>query len=277
MNVSSVVPLTRRARLLDSDPADFGCQGIFMQNVKMLSDVVDVARRAADRWYVSTGHAAVGPVKLDLLARGVEAGKVPLEAFVRHEEWTVWRPLSELAVISGDGEVADEPTDDISEVGRPSVPADFSPTDALDGAADRREALALLMTAAVVRGGADAVMVHEIEEDTVVVVCAHGPCRSEVLGVRTPRLDPALAAVASGETFVVEPDVEPGPAARSILGRLCRLAGPIDGALLLPIRVHDQLCGLLEIGRRTAFTAGEVASLEALVAALAHKLEGWSA
>jgi hypothetical protein len=247
-----------------------------MQHVKMLSDVVDVARRAADRWYVSTGNAAVGPVNLELLARGVEAGKVPLEAFVRHEEWTVWRPLSELAVISGDGGVADDPTDDISEVGRPSMPADFSPADAIDGAADRREALALLMTAAVVRGGADAVMVHEIEEDSAVVVCAHGPSRSEVLGVRTPRLDPALAAVASGAALIVGSEVDPGPAALSILGRLCRLAGPIDGALLFPIRVHGQLSGLLEIGRRAPFTVGEIASLEALVAALVDKLETWS-
>src|SRR6201995_4533542 len=114
-----------------------------MHHVEMLADVVDVARRAADRWYVTTGNTAVGPVNLDLLARGVEAGKVPLEAFVRHEQWTVWRPLSELAVISDeDGAPVDEPTDDIWEMGRPSVPADFTPSDAIDGAADRREALA---------------------------------------------------------------------------------------------------------------------------------------
>ncbi len=73
-----------------------------MQHVKMLAEVEDVARRAADRWYVTTGNAAVGPVNLDLLARGVEAGKVPLEAFVRHEGWKVWRPLCELAVVLDD-------------------------------------------------------------------------------------------------------------------------------------------------------------------------------
>src|SRR5580692_4175941 len=119
-----------------------------MQSVKMLDDVVDVARRAADRWYVTIGHSAVGPVNLDLLARGVEAGKVPLEAFVRHEGWKVWRPLSELAVIVPDdtaGEAfAGEATDDISETGRSSVspsthpdlpsprPVDFFPADVTD-------------------------------------------------------------------------------------------------------------------------------------------------
>src|SRR5262249_61584596 len=71
----------------------FRVPGSSMQQVKMLADVVDVARQAEDRWYVTIGHAAVGPVNLDLIARGVEAGKVPLGAFVRHEQWTVWRPL----------------------------------------------------------------------------------------------------------------------------------------------------------------------------------------
>jgi hypothetical protein len=96
-----------------------------MHQVKLLADVVNVARRAADRWYVTTGHAAVGPVKLDLIARGVEAGKVPLGAFVRHEAWKVWRPLTELAEI-----VEDKPrvsTDDIAAMARPSTPDDFLP------------------------------------------------------------------------------------------------------------------------------------------------------
>src|SRR6516225_879476 len=98
-----------------------------MQTVKMSADMVDVARRAEDRWYVTIGHEAVGPVNLDLLTRGVEAGKVPLGAFVRHEQWKVWRPLSELAVIEGDDAEASrparEPTDDVSDPGRPFVPA----------------------------------------------------------------------------------------------------------------------------------------------------------
>src|SRR5271169_1224279 len=98
-----------------------------MQHVKMLSGVVDVARRAADRWYVTIGHSAVGPVNLDLLARGVEAGKVPLEAFVRHEGWKVWRPLSELAVFlpddEGDPQVAE--STGVFESGRFSSPTDI--------------------------------------------------------------------------------------------------------------------------------------------------------
>lgn len=243
-----------------------------MQHVKMLDDVVDVARRAADRWYVTVGHAAVGPVNLDLLTRGVESGKVPLGAFIRHEQWKVWRPLTELAVIEdgpGDEGTApprEVPMEELSDPGRVSVP--------VDGHADagsRRDALMLLMTAAVARGGADGAIVHEVDEEGAVAVCAHGASRWEVLGIHTPPLDPAVVAAASGTTLVVE--AEPCPAGASVVSRLCRLAGPVDGAVLIPIRARDRLVAMLELGRRTRFGPAEIASLEALVAALAQKLQ----
>lgn len=265
-----------------------------MQNVKLLADLVDVARRAEDRWYVTIGHAAVGPVNLDLLARGVEAGKVPLEAFVRHEQWKVWRPLSELAVI--DGGAAHGSTDDVADPGRPSTPTDFRPDDAswlrapepspsLEGIADppgerpralsddRRDALTLLMTAAVARGGADAAIVHEVDDEGAVAVCAHGPSRWEALGLHTPRLDPAVVAAETGATIVAQPARDAADA--TIVDHLSRLVGPVGGALLLPIRAHGRLVGMIEIGRRAPFHAAEIASLEALVEALVHKLERW--
>jgi hypothetical protein len=253
-----------------------------MQQVKMAADMVDVARRAEDRWYVTIGHAAVGPVNLDLLARGVEAGKVPLGAFVRHEQWTVWRPLYELAIIEGDGaealRSAGDSADDITDPGHPSTPSTFASGDVSvesgdplaprRGSSSQRDALMLLMTAAVARGGADAAIVHEIDEEGAVAVCAHGPSRWEVLGVHTPLLDPAVVAAATGATLVVEPDPRPGSAGASVAARLCRLAGPIEGALLIPIQVHDRLVVMLEVGRRAPFRPEEVASLEALVEAL---------
>ncbi len=61
--------------------------------VRMKAGALEVA--GADRWYVTDGANSVGPVRLDLLARGVEAGRVPLDSFVRHEAWKVWRPLTD--------------------------------------------------------------------------------------------------------------------------------------------------------------------------------------
>lgn len=57
--------------------------------------VADLDTSGADKWYVTDGAHAVGPVRLDLLARGIEAGRVPLDSFVRHEAWKVWRPLTD--------------------------------------------------------------------------------------------------------------------------------------------------------------------------------------
>jgi hypothetical protein len=72
-----------------------------MRSVKLLTDAMRAAAGIEDRWYVSTGEGAVGPVRLELLARGIEAGMVPLDSYVRNEAWTVWRPLSDIMLVSG--------------------------------------------------------------------------------------------------------------------------------------------------------------------------------
>jgi hypothetical protein len=67
----------------------------------MSKDTVETLARLAegsaiDRWYVTDGVMSVGPVALELLGRGIEAGKVPSDGFVRHESWSRWRRMSDL-------------------------------------------------------------------------------------------------------------------------------------------------------------------------------------
>jgi hypothetical protein len=50
---------------------------------------------ASGLWYVSDGTRVVGPVSLDLLRRGIAAGKVPEDSIVFHASWSEWRPLEE--------------------------------------------------------------------------------------------------------------------------------------------------------------------------------------
>lgn len=69
----------------------------------------ELIERESGGWYVSNGDQSVGPVALELLVRGVESGRVPSDAFVRHEAWKVWRPLTELTTVS---ETVTEPSDD---------------------------------------------------------------------------------------------------------------------------------------------------------------------
>jgi hypothetical protein len=67
-----------------------------MTVVRLRSDILRADRASADRWYITNGSTAVGPVALELVERGVEAGKIPVESYIRHEMWKIWRPLSEL-------------------------------------------------------------------------------------------------------------------------------------------------------------------------------------
>ena len=53
-----------------------------------------------DRWYVTDGVVAVGPVQFDLLARGVAHGRIPSGSLVRHESWKVWRRLEDVEGLS---------------------------------------------------------------------------------------------------------------------------------------------------------------------------------
>jgi hypothetical protein len=390
-----------------------------MRSVKLLTDSLGPERAAADRWYVSNGVTAVGPVNTDLLARGIEAGKVPLESFIRHEAWKVWRPLSEVAIVTGtdggavelwgSGEAGGSRPDAITieeqasfeALSRPVAPSaprtetppswpsgesdatdvqvwarpqsfqdsggsptppglppfrqnagpvsepdfaiftppppppdpadadtlndngplpappllavpviepviepvitplptsaprpvnapasDARPTPRLDQPISRAaglgtarnlsEALLLLLSAATERTSSEAAVVHHVLNEGAMVVCSHGPRMHEILGRRTPLTDPALMAAASGLSIVTEP--APGPAGQAILGRLSELGAPVSFALMLPIRPGGRLFGMLEMGRPTPFSPGEVAQVGDLTAEVARLINaaGWA-
>jgi GYF domain 2 len=286
---------------LESAPRDnpfFPPKGtLVMQTMKMMPDALDAACSSTDRWYVTNGATAVGPVNLELLVRGVEAGKVPVSSFVRHEAWKVWRPLSEIAEITIDGggevDIGDRPsyepgrassepgrisTDDLFAPIQPVLASDAAPTapsvsrGVIESAVgDRRDALLLLLAAAVSRGHAEVAMIHEVADDGAVAVCAHGPQVFEALGLRTRLLDPAMIAAAAGVIVISEPT--PGPAGQAIIDRLGRLGVAVESGVMLPIRPHGRLYGTIELGRRSAFRPTDVAGLEKLVEALVYKLE----
>lgn len=255
-----------------------------MRSVKLLTDVVGNSPGVADRWYVSDGAKAVGPVGLELIARGVEAGKVPLGSYVRHEAWRVWRPLTELAVVSVDSAAPTPPyhprppetmparMDDVTLPGRPVFPDEVMPSDALAGAADLDDALLLMLNAAVLRTHADVALVHVVRQGGAAVLYAHGPFARCVIGEATSLLDPVMAAASEGHTVVAEPS--PGPAGSALLDRLLHLGVACEGACMFPVLVHGRLVATLEIGRKgPRLRASELSALEALVEALATRAE----
>jgi hypothetical protein len=52
---------------------------------------------ASNGWYVAVGDAKVGPVSTELVVRGIEHQKIPLEAFVCDVDGSDWVPLSAVA------------------------------------------------------------------------------------------------------------------------------------------------------------------------------------
>jgi hypothetical protein len=251
-----------------------------MHAVTMVADILDLDRNVSDRWYVSNGDASIGPVSLDLVLRGVEAGKVPLESFVRNETWKVWRPLLEL--VEGGAALEDSldiparrsvPPDGLSQEEMQSTLRgdDMSPEEAIAGATDPKEALLLLMSAVVRELGADAALVHEMRSGSALVVCAHGGDLFEGLGDRVLMSDPALVAATNGHVVVAEPVAGPaGAVIRRRLGRGQR--APLEGAVMFPIRPHETLFGTIELGRKKRFSPREIARVEVLVDAIVTRL-----
>jgi GYF domain 2 len=254
--------------------------------VSLLATLVEPG--AADHWYVTDGATAVGPVTLELLGRGIDAGKVPLDGFVRHESWTGWRRLSDMVETAPEFDprktfrmgtavplayVAAQAAANAAA----SQPGHGAAAPALSAAADLPEALLLLLADAVRACEADVALVHHVRDEGTVVVCSHGPRMYEALGRKTPPSDPALAAAKLGHTVMAEP--APAPAGRAIRSRLSRPELAVEGAFMVPIRPGGQLFAFVEIGRARAFRAKDVAAVEALVEALVAEVEaeGWDA
>jgi len=258
-----------------------------VRSIKLLAET---AVGSADRWYVSDGATAVGPVALDLIARGIEEGKVPLESYVRHEAWRVWRPVWEVAEVQlpaapdsaaptppydhrptiADGDMC---TDDVTLPGRPLLPEEIAPADALEGAADMSDALHLLLNAAVLHLYADAALLHMVNDQYAVVHYAHGPFSRSMIGMETSLTDdPTMAVARMGNVIVAEPS--PGPAGRALVERLLQVGVLCDAATMHPILVGGRLVAVLEIGRKGAqLRASELVILEKLVATFVSQTE----
>ena len=252
-----------------------------------------------DRWYVSDGATAIGPVGLDLIARGIQEGRVPLESYVRHEAWRVWRPVWEVteprvptAVDSGaptpryhhrqqqpdtdagtySGTYTEAPTDDVTLPGRPLLPEEIAPGDALEGAADMSDALHLLFNAAVLHLHADAALLHRTTDTGAIVHFAHGPFSRIMMGIETGFTDPVMSVARFGTVIVAEPS--PGPAGRALVERLLQVGVLCDVATMHPILVSGRLVAVLEMGRKgQPLRASELVILEKLVDAFVSRTE----
>jgi hypothetical protein len=262
----------------------------------------------ADRWYVTNGVVAVGPVTFDLVTRGVAAGRIPPGSYVRHDAWKVWRKLEDLEAMSTSArqeqiellanvsaaaeerasnphhEAPPPPTTEDLEApvsgARPlSVrPVAVDPVGVLASALELDQAYLLALSTAVTAASAHVGLLHQVRADLGATVCAfaHGPDAEILLGERLAANDPSLLAAEAGNTIVGEPRL--GEAGRYIAGRLARcLPGP-RGIAMVPLRHNGRLVAIIELGRAARpFRAREIARVEDVVDVLAERIvvAGW--
>jgi hypothetical protein len=265
----------------------------------------------SDRWFVTNGVVAVGPVTYELVLRGVAYGRIPAGSFVRHESWQVWRRLEDInaqsagnrrqiiehlaqhsaAVETRARSIFSEPppppsgaelssrTSSIEPAPRQSFrPALVDPVGVLSGATELSDALLLCVVMAVTAAGADLGLVHRMRADigAAITVAGHGLATEHLLGERLTTDDPTLNAARGGHTVLSEPQC--GEVGRHMLGRMTRCAGDIKSVAMVPLLVYGELVALFEVGRKSRpFRAREIGRVEDVAEALAERsvVMGW--
>lgn len=265
--------------------------------------VIGLQISGLDRWFVTNGVTAVGPVSYELLRRGVESGRIPAGAFVRHDNWKVWRRLDELeqlsaakreeavqhlsAISAAAEERASNPyneppppptEEELAEQESPNKipsmrPAAVDPAGVLESATDLEQAMLLALSTAVTAAGAHVGFLHLVRADlgATVATFAHGPDAEILLGERLANNDPVLLAAQAGHTVLGEPRL--GEAGRYIAGRMTRcLPGP-RGVAMVPVMVEGHMFAMIEVGRASRpFRATEMARVEEVAEALSRRI-----
>src|SRR5258706_15090744 len=94
-------------------------------------------------WLVSDGERVVGPVSLDLIAKGLEKGRLSPDSLVRHRDSTQWLAAKEVPELSG------APESDRTGV----EAADREAIDRVDSASSGGEAALFALAGAIERVG----------------------------------------------------------------------------------------------------------------------------
>jgi hypothetical protein len=201
------------------------------------------ARPSPPQWLVSNGSITVGPVRTELLLRGVLHGRVPTDSMVREVGWQNWREIGQIREVCALKRVLER------AVAEPNAKAASlrESAAAVAEARDVGEALLLALHSAAQATSATVGLAHRVREPLLLPTtsCVF-ESSTEALGEVLPWFDPAFALARSGGLVL-------GPAHEGVVERAisARLAGPapLRGVAMLPITVDGQLCAMLELGR----------------------------
>jgi hypothetical protein len=210
-------------------------------------------------WVVSNGEVTIGPVRTELLLRGIRHGRVPLDCQVRAAGSDEWRPLEalrEVAALQGQaGSVGDfqRAASEIAE------------------ARDEQEVLLLLLHGAAAATRATRGLVHRQRPPVRLPVTSYSfGGLEDSLGNVLSYEDPAYHIALNGQTLAGAPDA--GLAERIVAERL---GDPcLAGILMIPVTHGTELAAMLELGREDrGFRLSDVDALSRLATLAIARLE----
>jgi hypothetical protein len=185
-------------------------------------------------WIVSNGEVTIGPVRTELLLRGIRHGRVPADCQVRAAGSDEWRPLEamrEVAALHGNaGSVGDfqRAAAEIAE------------------ARDEREVFLLLLHGAALATRATCGLVHRqrVPVDLPVTSYCIGGLEED-LGSVISYQDPAYALALNGQPLLGSPS--DGMPERLVAERLGDAT--LAGIAMIPVTHGTELAAMLELGR----------------------------
>jgi hypothetical protein len=229
--------------------------------------------KAPPLWYVTDGDVTVGPLRTELLLRGVRAGRIPDDCRVREARWQAWRPLEqvrEIRAIYRSQEVA-------------SAARQWDVLEHATGvhrlllcAQDAREVLLFGLHAAAQRTGAEFGLIHRVVDllRPPVTAFVHGPGLTHQLGNELEVSDLMLGAARGRRRVIGRPDST--SVHRAAAERLARTgsAGLLQGIAMAPIHRRGEFIAFIELGRCDhPFRAEDEATLRDVASAIAARLE----
>jgi hypothetical protein len=257
-----------------------------------------------DRWYVTNGVQAVGPVSFDLLTRGVAAGRIPPGSFIRHDAWKVWRRLEEIEALSQSARqeqvellaqvsaTAEErasnpfneppPPPSTEELEQPvsgarplSVrPVAVDPVGVLGSALELEQAFCRLPRPSPPQARTSDFCTKSASISTP----PSAPTRTAPTQILLASDSPPAIRCSRPKPAIIVGEPRLGEAGRYIAGRLARcLPGP-RGVAMVPLRHNGRLVAMLELGRAARpFRAREIARVEDVIDALEERIvvAGW--
>lgn len=241
--------------------------------------------RPVVRFFVTDGGVTIGPVDDDLLARGIAAGKVPLEAQVWRTGWDAWRTVREYAteqdiLPKAEKALAAARVARVSDLQPLQLPSTAVEAQSIGEAPDLATAASAFLALCATATGAECGWVHVASKPggSMVTLEGIGPRAQFGVGRTIDASDHALRVAREGRTVLAEP--LPGVVGSAVTARVIATGINPVSVLMTPVLCGGQLLVMLELGiahRDAGFSARDAAITEQIArdfSAIARK-NGW--